>query len=256
MLIGPAGTGKTTLLKVLCSVPGLAEKGLLLLAPTGKARVRLEEQTGRRGAGQTLAQFLIRQQRYDGQTSAYFPKPDAPRCGDYRTVIVDECSMLTEEQLAALIDSLRNVERLVLVGDPRQLPPIGAGRPFVDIVRELEPENVGIARSSLRTGVCRAHHPTAPARRGPGRRAPCIALQRTGARSWRRRRAGREGGRPGRTPTARAVGPPAGASGEARRGVGRRARSRRTGRRTGLRGVAGRCALWQLPVGVLLARAR
>ena len=142
VLIGPAGTGKTTLLRILCSLPGLAEKGLLLLAPTGKARVRLEVQTGMRGAGQTLAQFLIRQQRYDGETGAYFPKPRAPRCGNYRSVVVDECSMLTEEQLAALIDSLSNVERLVLVGDPRQLPPIGAGRPFVDIVRELEPENV------------------------------------------------------------------------------------------------------------------
>ena len=142
MLIGQAGTGKTTLLGMLCSLPGLAEKGLMLLAPTGKARVRLEEQTGMRGAGQTLAQFLIRQQRYDGETGAYFSKPRAPRCGDYRTVIVDECSMLTEEQLAALIDSLSNVERLVLVGDPRQLPPIGAGRPFVDIVRGLELENV------------------------------------------------------------------------------------------------------------------
>ena len=142
VLIGPAGTGKTTLLRMLCSLPGLAEKGLLLLAPTGKARVRLEDQTGMRDAGQTLAQFLIRQQRYDGETGTYFPKPRAPRCGDYRTVIVDECSMLTEEQLAALIDSLSNVERLVLVGDPRQLPPIGAGRPFVDTVRELEPEHV------------------------------------------------------------------------------------------------------------------
>ena len=142
VLIGPAGTGKTTLLRMLCSLPGLAEKGQLLLAPTGKARVRLEKQTGMRGAGQTLAQFLIRQQRYDGATGTYFPKPRAPRCGDYRTVIVDECSMLTDEQLAALIDSLSNVERLVLVGDPRQLPPIGAGRPFVDVVRELEPENV------------------------------------------------------------------------------------------------------------------
>jgi len=142
VLIGPAGTGKTTLLRMLCSLQGLGGKSLLLLAPTGKARVRLEEQTGLRGSGQTLAQFLKRLQRYDGDTGAYFPKPKAPRCGDYRTVIVDECSMLTEEQLAALIDSLTNVERLVLVGDPRQLPPIGAGRPFVDIVRELEPANV------------------------------------------------------------------------------------------------------------------
>ncbi len=142
VLIGPAGTGKTTLLRMLCSLPGLVEKGVLLLAPTGKARVRLEDQTDMRGAGQTLAQFLIRQQRYDRETGTYFPKPKAPRCGNYRTVIVDECSMVTEEQLAALIDSLSNVERLVLVGDPRQLSPIGAGRPFVDIVRRLEPENV------------------------------------------------------------------------------------------------------------------
>src|SRR5439155_7362131 len=59
-----------------------------------------------------------------------------------RTVIVDECSMLTEEMLAALLDSLKGVERLILVGDPRQLPPIGAGRPFVDIVDQVTPKNV------------------------------------------------------------------------------------------------------------------
>jgi hypothetical protein len=142
VLIGSAGTGKTTLLRMLCEMPDVRTKGLLLLAPTGKARVRLEEQTRLRGAGRTLAQFLHQHQRYDGTTGAYFPKPKAPRCGDYRTVIVDECSMLTEEQLAALIDALTNVERLVLVGDPRQLPPIGAGRPFVDVIKALEPANV------------------------------------------------------------------------------------------------------------------
>jgi hypothetical protein len=142
VLIGPAGTGKTTLLRMLCALPDVGAAGLLLLAPTGKARVRLEEQTGLRGSGRTLAQFLNRLQRFDGETGAYFPKAKAPRCGDYRTVIVDECSMLTEEQLAALIDCLANVERIVLVGDPRQLPPIGAGRPFVDIAKVLEPANV------------------------------------------------------------------------------------------------------------------
>lgn len=38
VLIGPAGTGKTTLLSVLCSHPAVAAGGVLLLAPTGKAR--------------------------------------------------------------------------------------------------------------------------------------------------------------------------------------------------------------------------
>jgi hypothetical protein len=142
VLIGAAGTGKTTLLKMLCALPEVAKKGVLLLAPTGKARVRLEDQTGLRGAGRTLAQFLIGLHRYDGETGAYFPRADSPRCGDYRTVVIDECSMLTEDQLAALFDACTNVERYVLVGDPRQLPPIGAGRPFVDIINELTPENL------------------------------------------------------------------------------------------------------------------
>ena len=57
-------------------------------------------------------------------------------------MVVDEASMLTEAQLAALLNGLRGVERLVLVGDPRQLPPIGAGRPFLDMVRRLAPDNV------------------------------------------------------------------------------------------------------------------
>ena len=44
--------------------------------------------------------------------------------------------------LAALIQALKGVHRLIFIGDPRQLPPIGAGRPFVDIVKRLAPEGV------------------------------------------------------------------------------------------------------------------
>ena len=54
------------------------------------------------------------------------------------TVIVDESSMLTEEMFGALLQALRkNAQRIIFVGDPNQLPPIGAGRPFVDLVRKL-----------------------------------------------------------------------------------------------------------------------
>lgn len=142
VLIGAAGTGKTTLLKMLCGLKDVSTGGVLLLAPTGKARVQLETKTEMDG-GLTIAQFLMRYgERYDPETGRYVVTGSANRCSDYRTVIVDECSMLTEEQLAALLDGLSGVDRLVLVGDPCQLPPIGSGRPFVDVVRELEPEGV------------------------------------------------------------------------------------------------------------------
>ena len=142
VLIGPAGTGKTTLLKMLCKLPAVKNGGLLLLAPTGKARVQLETKTSVGGA-MTIAQFLMRYgHRYEPDAQRYVATGSADRCGDYRTVIVDECSMLTEEQLAALLDGISGVQRLVLVGDPRQLPPIGSGRPFVDIIRELEPDDI------------------------------------------------------------------------------------------------------------------
>lgn len=141
VLIGPAGSGKTKALTALCSQKDIADGGVLLLAPTGKARVRMEEAARTLSVrAYTLAQYLS-PHRYDGRTQTYrlsdHPPEDSPR-----TVIVDEASMLTEEMLAALIDALKGVHRLILVGDPSQLPPIGAGRPFVDIVSKLKPDDV------------------------------------------------------------------------------------------------------------------
>ena len=141
VLIGPAGTGKTTLLSVLCSHPEVEAGGVLLLAPTGKARVRMEQFTkGLKLRGYTIAQFLS-PHRYDSTTGRYRLSDKSADAGA-RTVIIDEASMLTEEMLAVLIQALKGVHRLILIGDPRQLPPIGAGRPFVDIVKHLEPEGV------------------------------------------------------------------------------------------------------------------
>ena len=142
LLMGSAGTGKSTLLKALCRIDAVLKGGLLLLAPTGKARVRLEQASGMVGQGKTIAQFLNRLQRYDGNTGRYHVNTGAPRSSAHKTVVIDECSMLTEEQLAALLDAVKGVERLILVGDPKQLPPIGAGRPYVDIAQCLKPDNI------------------------------------------------------------------------------------------------------------------
>lgn len=139
VLIGPAGTGKTTLLKLLVEHPAIAAGDALMLAPTGKARVRMQMATG--ADAKTLAQFLVPLKRYDPDTGAYKTLGEN-KVSVAKTVIVDEASMLTEEMLAALVDAIKGADRFILVGDPRQLPPIGAGRPFVDIVERLKPTNV------------------------------------------------------------------------------------------------------------------
>jgi len=140
VLVGGAGTGKTTLLSLLCKSPQIRDGGVLLLAPTGKARVRMSQAMQRQGVSinaKTVAQFLIQNGRFDYNTMRY-QLADAEAKDVPFTVIIDECSMLTEEMFGALMQALRKAQRIIFVGDPNQLPPIGAGRPFIDLVRYLK----------------------------------------------------------------------------------------------------------------------
>lgn len=159
VLLGSAGTGKTTLLSILCQQEEIRNKGILLLAPTGKARVRMEQALGLSSRKDShikaynVAQFLVKSGRYDGVTHRFILNGEPPKrvAG---TVIIDEASMLTEQMLAALLESMKGYDRLILVGDRFQLPPIGTGRPFVDIITELKPENID--ESFPRVGPCYA----------------------------------------------------------------------------------------------------
>jgi hypothetical protein len=137
VLVGRAGTGKTQVLGALARSPKLQQEGILFLAPTGKARVRITTATGAEAL--TVAQFLHRNQRYDGRRQRpRFEGPDQYR--RERTVVIDESSMLTTDDLAAVLLALDlgHVQRVILVGDPNQLPPIGPGRPFADLVAHLD----------------------------------------------------------------------------------------------------------------------
>lgn len=141
VLIGQAGTGKTSIVGALVECAPLIQEGILLLAPTGKARVRLSGATG--AEAMTVAQFLYHLGRYDGARQR--PRFDsegiqAKKYNGAKTVVIDEASMLTMDMLQAILEGLdlTHITRIILVGDPNQLPPIGVGRPFVDLVCQLE----------------------------------------------------------------------------------------------------------------------
>lgn len=158
VLVGGAGTGKTTVLEFLCRENEIQNGGILLLAPTGKARVRMSQ--GLRGkakfAAYTVAQFLGKSGRYDGETFTYKvlegkDKVKAKTIAVPETVIIDESSMLTEEMFGAILDAVgKYAGRIIFVGDTNQLPPIGAGRPFVDLVRYIRSAELG----SKMSGKC------------------------------------------------------------------------------------------------------
>ena len=79
---------------------------------------------------------------------------------DVNTIIIDECSMIDLNLFAALVRSINwnSVQRLILVGDPNQLPPIGRGKVFSDTIAWLNeeyPDNVGVLTENIRQLVNR-----------------------------------------------------------------------------------------------------
>jgi ATP-dependent exoDNAse (exonuclease V) alpha subunit len=104
----------------------------------------------------TVAQFLHQLKRYDGlRQRVRFDGEEKYR--REKTVVIDECSMLTMDDLLATLLALDlvHVQRVILVGDPNQLPPIGVGRPFADLVAYLDAADKGTpqARALARLGI-------------------------------------------------------------------------------------------------------
>ena len=121
-MTGGAGTRKTSaaeaFLQGLEQIEG--KKSVLLLAPTEKARVRLSTKTHRNAF--TIHQFLLKQEWL--RPATFTLKRDGGKQGAAATVIIDQASMITMDILGTLFRALdlNRVERLILVGDPNQLP--------------------------------------------------------------------------------------------------------------------------------------
>lgn len=127
IITGGAGTGKTTIIRTIYpQVPG----PVVLCCPTGKAAARITEATGIKAHTVHSAAGIFPSDDGDDLGSSNRP----PLVAYANTVIVDEASMLDDALLAALCRKLRPSCKLILVGDPNQLPPVGAGYPFRDLV--------------------------------------------------------------------------------------------------------------------------
>lgn len=154
VLTGGAGTGKTSVLRVFLEQLRQIEghSATLLAAPTGKARVRLQAATRR--PANTIHQVLNDADMLGPNFRIMDQKPEHGKI-IYKNIVIDESSMPSVELLAALFRAIDTnaFRRLIFVGDPFQLPPIGPGRPFVDILqwmREEHPECIAELKTCMR----------------------------------------------------------------------------------------------------------
>lgn len=120
-LTGGAGYGKTTVLKKLIECLKAMNMSFILCAPTGKAAIRMQESTGEHCSTIHKALGI---------------NPNNPQGEEVITdwLIVDESSMIDLSIARRVFSNIPSSCRVVLVGDPNQLPPVGRGSMFFDLI--------------------------------------------------------------------------------------------------------------------------
>jgi len=125
VVTGGPGTGKTTTVRAIVAAHGVAERRVLLCAPTGRAAKRLSDASG------MDAHTIHRLLEWNPRDGSFARNADSPLEADL--VLVDEASMLDVQLAYHLLEALPPRAALVLVGDADQLPPVGPG----PVLREL-----------------------------------------------------------------------------------------------------------------------
>ena len=163
VITGGPGTGKTTLIKGL--IHALKGKKISLCAPTGRAAKRMAESSGI--PAQTIHRLL------GFNPAEGFAYNDEHQL-DSDVIIMDEASMLDVHLAYALFQAIPSVAQLILVGDIDQLPPVGAGQVFSDVIksnrfpvvkleqiyRQSEKSFISVNAQSIRNGNLKGIHMT------------------------------------------------------------------------------------------------
>lgn len=152
ILYGGPGSGKTFTIRMLMSIlTSYTAQNVALAAPTGKAAAHLEEQLKNSVfvSSYTVSTLhaLLRENLFKEFEEDFVYLP-------HDFVIVDEASMIDLHLLRLLFFSLKPTARLILVGDPEQLPAVEAGSLFynlIELIREEAPNKMGCLRGNQRT---------------------------------------------------------------------------------------------------------
>ena len=157
ILTGGPGTGKTTSVRGIVALFERMGLDVLLCAPTGRAAKRMGELCGKEA--QTIHRLLGMSWNEQTGDVTFTKNEKEPLEAD--AVIVDETSMVDLALMRALLAALRPGCRLVLVRDPDQLPSVGAGNVFGDLIRSERVATVAlkdIFRQAEQSAIVRSAH--------------------------------------------------------------------------------------------------
>ncbi|MGA2930142.1 MAG: AAA family ATPase, partial [Solirubrobacteraceae bacterium] len=125
LITGGPGTGKTSSIKTIASLAAGHGARVALAAPTGRAAIRMSEASG---VPATTVHSAL------GWIPGQGPTHDEDDPLPCDLLIVDETSMANLELLVTLLRAVGPGTHVVLVGDADQLAPVGAGKPFAELV--------------------------------------------------------------------------------------------------------------------------
>lgn len=131
VITGGPGTGKTTILKAVLALYDELELETYLAAPTGRAAKRMSELCGTEAS--TIHRMLGAKMSENGETVVFGKDEEDKLACD--ALIIDECSMVDITLMHAILKALKPDCRILLVGDADQLPSVGPGNVFSDIIR-------------------------------------------------------------------------------------------------------------------------
>ena len=157
LLTGGPGTGKTTTVRGIVALFQKMGLNIVLAAPTGRAAKRMSELTGMEA--QTIHRLLGTSWNEAAHQVTFQKTEKEPL--EAEAVIVDEMSMVDVSLFSALLRALRPGTRLVLVGDADQLPSVGAGSVFSDLIRSGKIETVflrEVFRQAEQSAIIRNAH--------------------------------------------------------------------------------------------------